>query len=37
VQIGDVYQVNMSGLSPGVYVLWIQQGNQSFRTKIIKK
>ncbi|WP_175526564.1 T9SS type A sorting domain-containing protein [Rhodonellum ikkaensis] len=37
VQIGDVYQVNMSGLSPGVYVLWIQQGNESFRTKIIKK
>jgi hypothetical protein len=32
-----IYQADVSGISKGMYVLWIQQGNKSIPVKIIKQ
>jgi hypothetical protein len=34
---GDIYRVDVQQLSAGVYILWIQQRNQNYRTRFIKK
>ena len=34
---GDIYRVDVQQLSAGVYILWIEQRNQNYRTRFIKK
>ncbi|MCS4432746.1 T9SS type A sorting domain-containing protein [Aquiflexum gelatinilyticum] len=33
----EIYSANVQNLSPGIYVLWIQQGNKSYPLRVIKK
>jgi hypothetical protein len=33
----EIYSANVQSLSPGIYVLWIQQGNKSYPLRVIKK